>query len=68
MCDNDSKKWGKEYFGVKCISPDELKRIRGAVVVISVYSEFVSHVIAEQLKGIGVKNIFLIEDYLKCVE
>ena len=68
VCDNDSKKWGKEYFGVKCISPDELKRLSRAVVVISVYSESVSREIAEQLEGMGVKNIFLIADYLKCVE
>lgn len=68
VCDNDSEKWGKEYFGVKCISPDELKRISDAVVVISIYSKSVSDVITEQLKGMGIKNIFLIEDYLRCVE
>ncbi|MBN7573061.1 hypothetical protein C1H57_00400 [Clostridium sp. 2-1] len=33
LCDNNPNKWGKEYKGIKCISPDELKKLKNVVVI-----------------------------------
>ncbi|MEZ3464298.1 MAG: FkbM family methyltransferase [Lachnospiraceae bacterium] len=34
VCDNDSTKWGKEFYGKKCISPSELSQIENVFVII----------------------------------
>lgn len=34
VCDNDSTKWGKEFYGKKCISPSELSQIDNVFVII----------------------------------
>lgn len=34
VCDNDSAKWGREFYGKKCISPSELSQIDNAFVII----------------------------------
>jgi 3-oxoacyl-[acyl-carrier protein] reductase len=57
LCDNAPEKWGREYFGKKCISPAELGRLGdSAAVVITVrrYEE-----IYRQLCEIGLKNLFV---------
>lgn len=36
LCDNDKSKWGKNFFGRKCISIDELITIDDLVVIITV--------------------------------
>lgn len=68
VCDNDSHKWGKEYYdGILCISTEELKN-KKAMIVISVYSKRVSLEIAEQLKEMNISNFDFIDNILKCVE
>ena len=40
FCDSDSRKWGKTYFGAKCISPDELLCIKDKCVVFVTIGDF----------------------------
>lgn len=58
FCDNDMEKWGKEYFGKKCISPNELIEIKDNTVVIITVKKY--EAIYSQLKSMGIKNILLI--------
>lgn len=39
-CDSDSGKWGKEFSGLKCISPDELAKIKNECAVYVTIGEF----------------------------
>lgn len=64
FCDNDKKKWGKEFNGIKIISPDYLKEFDDVQVIItSQYREEISY----QLIDMGIKNIknFIINIDLK---
>jgi 3-oxoacyl-[acyl-carrier protein] reductase len=57
LCDNDSGKWGKEFLGIKCIAPDELKQLgeqTAVVITIRKYEE-----IYRQLSKMGLKNIYV---------
>jgi len=56
LCDSLPSKWGTEYFGIPCISPDELaKRDKETLVIITIrrYEEA-----REQLFKMGIKNVF----------
>ncbi len=33
LCDNDPAKWDKEFYGLKCVSPDELKKCDDVIVI-----------------------------------
>ena len=39
-CDSDSEKWGKEFSGIKCISPSELIKIKNECAVFVTIGEF----------------------------
>jgi short-subunit dehydrogenase len=57
LCDSAPEKWGKKFFGKKCISPVELAEVgANATVVITVrkYEE-----IYRQLRAMGLKEIFV---------
>lgn len=55
-CDNADEKWGKIFYGKKCISPDELKRLAEDTFVIITARNHES--IYNQLKAMGVQDIF----------
>ena len=54
FCDNNSEKWGEEFYGKKCLSPDELERIADDTVVLITVKNFES--IYKQLVDIGIKD------------
>lgn len=54
VCDNDSSKWGKLFYGKKCISPDELEGMKGKAVVLIVIGNYKP--VQEQLNKIGIEN------------
>ena len=57
LCDNDSRKWGKEFLGKQCISPRELVDLRDGMVFIITVRKYES--IFEQLHELGISNIFV---------
>lgn len=69
VCDNDSNKWGRVFMDdIYCISPVELIKKKGILVIITIYSPKVAQVIKEQLLGLGISNIDFIHNFLKCIE
>jgi 3-oxoacyl-[acyl-carrier protein] reductase len=57
LCDNSPEKWGKQFFGKKCISPAELSRLgENTAVVITIRKYEDIHV---QLCDMGLKNILV---------
>lgn len=56
LCDNDSEKWGKEYYGIKCISLDELKQNMNDTLVIICGRAFEE--IYRQLEEEGFKHLY----------
>lgn len=56
--DNASSKWGQVYFGVSCISPEELALMKSDVVVVISVRNY--EVIREELLLLGVTNIFFL--------
>lgn len=73
FCDNNPQKWGKEFDGIKCITPEELYGIKDntwIIICARAYKE-----IYRQLNEMGYKNLdrvfmnkFMIRDYLKNTE
>ncbi|MFZ2448630.1 MAG: SDR family oxidoreductase [Syntrophobacteraceae bacterium] len=57
LCDNARAKWGNEFFGKKCISPSELEALRDDTVVVITIKNYEK--IFSQLRGIGIKDIFV---------
>lgn len=56
FCDNAANKWGKDFFGKRCVSPEELSGQRDGTVVIITVRQF--EAISEQLRGLGIGEIF----------
>lgn len=55
LCDNAREKWGKEFFGVKCISPTELEKMpdkKSLVITVRNYEN-----IYEQLRKMRIDDI-----------
>ena len=57
VCDNDSSKWGKFFYGKKCISPSELQSMKDTAVVLIVIGNY--QPVQEQLNQMGVENYSL---------
>ncbi|MGE5499284.1 MAG: hypothetical protein ACM3Q2_14470, partial [Syntrophothermus sp.] len=56
LCDNSPQKWGKNYYGIKCVSPSELNNFpKDALIIITIRHY---EAIYRQLKELGFKNIF----------
>lgn len=56
LCDNATEKWGRQFFGKTCISPEDLAGLgKDTTVVITIrkYEDVYC-----QLTGMGIKNIF----------
>lgn len=59
ICDNDSRKWGSKIYTVDICSPDVLKENPDDyVVIICVYNDYVLKRVEEQLRSMGVKNVY----------
>jgi|WetSurMetagenome_2_1015567.scaffolds.fasta_scaffold00092_29 3-oxoacyl-[acyl-carrier protein] reductase len=57
LCDNAQGKWGKEFHGLKCISPSKLREFGNNVTVIITVRKYES--IYQQLRYMGIENILL---------
>ena len=57
LCDNSPEKWGKEFFGKKCVSPAELPGLGEDLAVVITIRKYED--IYRQLSEIGLKNIYL---------
>jgi NAD(P)-dependent dehydrogenase (short-subunit alcohol dehydrogenase family) len=57
LCDNADAKWGKEFFGVKCVSPTELEKMPGEKTVVISVRDYEN--IYSQLRSMGIENISL---------
>lgn len=57
LCDNAQQKWGKEFFGTKCISPSELRVLCEETAVIITVKNYED--IYMQLNSMGIRNIFV---------
>ena len=57
LCDNDPGKWSKEFLGIKCIAPDELRQLGEQTVVVITIRKYEE--IYRQLSSMGLKNIFV---------
>ncbi len=58
LCDNAKEKWGQTFFGIPCISPDELFKISSDVLVVITVKKYES--IFNQLKTGGITNVLLL--------
>lgn len=58
LCDNSPEKWGKVFYGVRCISPQELVNYLPNLVVIVAVRNY--ETISKQLKNNGVTNIWTV--------
>jgi 3-oxoacyl-[acyl-carrier protein] reductase len=57
LCDNDPGKWGKEFLGIKCIAPDELRQLGEQTVVVITIRKYEE--IYRQLSNMGLQNIYV---------
>src|SRR5208337_302892 len=55
LCDNAPEKWGREFFGKKCISPVELGQFGNNTAVVITIRKYED--VYRQLCGMGLKNI-----------
>lgn len=65
VCDNDPSKWGKEFFGKKCISPEEMAGIENVFVIIVLGN---CREVMEQLKDRGIPSIHISEMHFSYYE
>lgn len=60
LADNDPEKHGKKYYGISCVSPQELRRYSDIVVIITVMEQ---KAICRQLEEMGVE-FYSYEEFL----
>ena len=59
ICDNDNKKWGNRIYTVDICNPEMLtERPDDYVVLICSYNNYIFKRVEEQLKGMGIKNVY----------
>ncbi len=59
ICDNDNKKWGNKIYSVDISDPKVLTdNPDDYVVLICSYNNFILKRVEEQLKGMGIKNVY----------
>ncbi len=56
VCDNAPDKWGKEFFGKRCISPAELSALGENTAVVITVRKYED--ISRQLREMGLRNVF----------
>ena len=57
LCDNSEQKWGRNFLGIKCISPNELEKLKGKKTVVIAVRNYEN--IYKQLRSIGIEDIFM---------
>ena len=62
LCDNNSSLWHSELYGIPCISPDELLRIKDEVYVIVSVGYPHRAEVAKQLMGMGITKYIYSHD------
>lgn len=62
ICDNNSKLWHTKMYGIPCISPDELHKIKNYVYVIISVGYPHRDEVAKQLVGLGITNYIFSHD------
>lgn len=56
LCDNNSEKWGKELYGRRCISPEQLKELDNIFVIIVMGD---CRYVMKQLKEMGICSMHI---------
>ena len=65
FCDRDSEKWGKSVISdIKCISPDELKKIGDVVCIVLVGQHFINLVMDELSSYPNIKGLISYDDVI----
>lgn len=68
VCDNDSTKWNTfVHEGIKCISPDELKKMKNVFIIVSVDSVSANYKIVHQLMDMGITKFDHVTNWLEYV-
>lgn len=57
LCDNDPDRWGREFFGKRCVSPAELAGAGRCTTVVITVRRYEG--IQTQLAGLGIERIYL---------
>jgi 3-oxoacyl-[acyl-carrier protein] reductase len=57
LSDNEPGKWGREFLGIKCIAPDELRQLGELTVVVITIRKYEE--VYRQLSNMGLKNIYV---------
>jgi len=66
VCDNDVNKWNTEVFpGIRCISPEQIKKRKNAFVVIMLDDARQGFDIVHQLQGLGISYFDMVDKWLK---
>lgn len=65
ICDNEESKWNKEILpGIRCISPEELSRMKDVFVVIMIENVKAAFQVASQLRDMGIRDFDHIYNWL----
>ncbi len=67
LTDNNPEKWGREFWGIKCISPSEVAGLTNVEVLIFVDDVAISFDIAKQLMNMNIYSFNHVNNYLKDV-
>lgn len=60
-CDSDPLKWGKQFSGARCLSPDELLRLKNDCIVFVTIGNF--QPVVDQLRALGFPAVSLLFKY-----
>ena len=65
FCDRNPEKWGKDVIsGIKCISPDELRRIEDVICFVLVGQHFINSVMDELSNYTNIKYLISYDDVI----
>lgn len=64
ITDNNPDKWGREYDGIVCVSPEELKSIDNPYVLITVSNEKLVDSIRLQLSEMGIEDVAKLSEWM----
>jgi len=64
VCDNNEMNWEKDFYGLRCIKPEEVSRINNPFVIIMIENAGIGFSVANQLLDMGITNFDLYSNWM----
>ena len=63
VCDNNEINWGRKFYGLNCVKPEEIKNMNNPFIIIMIENAMVAFSVANQILDMGITNFDLYSNW-----